>query len=139
MDGGGDPHGLVRRIFSALAAASDRWPPMDLSPSDANDGSVARGEVGSILIEAAAEGPKIEGRFAMDIDLSYLDSEGTTIDNLAGTIAHEMMHNLGFTHPGGYKDRNYISVFDFIIERNGRYSPGLSLAGDASGRVCYVV
>jgi len=77
--------------------------------------------------------PVIQGTFEITLNKAYLGerdySPGRDADYWAGVIAHEMLHNLGHTHPKGVYDGVFIRDYQNAIRYNGNYRPGLSLVG----------
>lgn len=55
-----------------------------------------------------------------------LSSFGANVNYWAGVIAHEMLHNLGHTHPNGVYDQVFIREYENALIYNGRYSRGRS-------------
>ncbi len=50
-------------------------------------------------------------------DISMTDPRYVTmVESTAGTIAHEMLHQMGHSHPRGYNDNNFITAFGDSIE-----------------------
>lgn len=77
-------------ILSALLEAEYHW---QLECTDLPSGRDVNGNPTTVFADShvAIEGAK------MRLDRSYLSS-GVTKEELAGTMAHELMHNRGFTH-----------------------------------------
>lgn len=77
--------------------------------------------------------PVTEGSFEITLNKAYLGERDYSLGRdeayWAGVIAHEMLHNLGHTHPEGVYDGVFIRDYQNAIRHNGTYRPGLSLVG----------
>jgi hypothetical protein len=95
------------------------------------------GHLGPLLPDNAPFHPfQIQGNFKIWLSIDRLRSESA--DQMAGVIAHEMLHNLGHDHPNGYYDDNFTTVFGDTLANNGQYRrrlksrPGFGLRGGGS-------
>jgi hypothetical protein len=69
----------------------------------------------------------IRGNFKIWLSIDRLRNESA--DQMAGVIAHEMLHNLGYAHPDGYYDDNFITVFGDVLATNGKYHRRIQTKG----------
>ena len=66
---------------------------------------------------------KFDGEFNVMLNLKHLsDRNWNDAETWAGTIFHEMLHQMGYTHfKGVYNDDMYITVIGDCVTNNGRY------------------
>ncbi|MEN3334885.1 MAG: hypothetical protein V7641_4250 [Blastocatellia bacterium] len=71
------------------------------------------------------------GKFSVTLNSAYVGRDGiySSVDYWAGTIAHEMLHNLGHQHGDSKSDKNYsdyqINVLDRVVASNGANDKGV--------------
>lgn len=67
--------------------------------------------------------PYLAGKFSVTLNTYFLGSStywvGRDPDYWAGTITHEMMHNLGHDHPEGKYDGVFIRTYEEAVWDNG--------------------
>lgn len=96
-------------------------------------GFAGQGTVGTISIRYVPGGLGLTGaghyevRGYFDIELNPNNVRNDTTDELAGTIVHEMWHNLGHSHYDSYTDGNFTTVMGDIVLNGGTYIPRTSL------------
>jgi len=64
---------------------------------------------------------RVSGRFVIKISKYHVNKLST--NQLAGVIAHEMLHQMGHSHNKHYDDNMFITVFGDLVANNGRYVP----------------
>lgn len=78
---------------------------------------------------------KFSGEYEVQINLKHFRSSSwQDPDVWAGTIFHEMLHQMGYNHDvGNYQDEMFITVLGDCVTNNGTYRSrnGLSLTGRA--------
>lgn len=88
-----------------------------------------RGQIARVTAEfAAANGGQprhyTQGTFAVTLNTALFGnpnlSYGRDAAYWAGTICHEMLHNLGHHHPEGVYDGYFIRVYETAVWRNGQ-------------------
>ena len=75
---------------------------------------------------------RMQGTFNISLNRYNLsNADWATADTWAGVIFHELLHQMGHSHPNGYKDGNYITVAGDCLQENGSFSSrsSLTLAG----------
>lgn len=93
---------------------------------DARGGWTGRAPVGTVMAEYASVGSAparffTRGTFTVTLNTALLGantSYGRDPAYWAGTICHEMLHNLGHDHPVGVYDGIFIRVYETAVWRN---------------------
>jgi len=81
----------------------------------------------------------VTGEFNIDLARHHIDTTTPTI--LAGTISHEMLHQMAHSHlegTSGYLDHNFIVVFQSCLENDGAYIPRTGSSLHAAGPGCKI-
>lgn len=102
-------------------------------------GQAPRGEFVKVTEKTPKDGfslvpfTDVTGEFEMEISLPFLNK--LPAHQTAGTIAHEMLHNMGHDHPKGYTDQNFVTIFGDTLGLDGKFvareeKKAFSLAGE---------
>lgn len=114
----GQMQSLLQRGFPRVSVLIDQL----------GEGSTRAGEayVGSYV---DARNGSVSGSYNFTVDTDFIDTY-SDISQIAGVMAHEMLHQMSHDHPNGYNDENFVVVFQNCFVNNGSYArPGLSLHG----------
>jgi hypothetical protein len=130
---GNDPnyHGaydLLRFQLMCLKIKSEnrQFPTIHIYPMYEKSEMQAKGTVGCISCISYGSTFSIKGKFEVKLNRCNLDASNENIENLifwAGTIVHEMLHNLRHKHKEhDYSNQWQINVFENCFVSNGNYS-----------------
>ncbi|CAF1280347.1 unnamed protein product [Adineta ricciae] len=120
-------HDLLRfqLMCLKLEIEENRFPVIHLYPTYEKSDTQAEGKLGCISCISHGSKFSIEGAFHIKLNQHNLDTTNEQIGNSiywAGTIVHEMLHNLGHKHQiNDYTDQWQINVFEKCFLYNGNY------------------
>jgi hypothetical protein len=127
---GNDPnyHGaydLLRFQLMCLKMKSEngQFPTIHIYPIYEKSEMQAKGTVGCISCISYGSTFSIRGKFEVKLNRFNLDASSENLTFWAGTIVHEMLHNLGHKHiENDYSNQWQINVFENCFIYNGNYS-----------------
>ena len=118
-------HDLLR--FQLMCLEKVKFPTIHLYPIYEKSDTQARGNLGCVSCIAHRSTFSIQGNFQMKLNRYNLDVDNERFQAnsiyWAGTIVHEMLHNLGHQHvDDDYSDRWQINVLENSFIYDGNYS-----------------
>ncbi|CAF1336170.1 unnamed protein product [Rotaria sordida] len=119
---------LLRFQLMCLKMKSEygQFPTIHIYPMYEKNETQAEGTVGCISCISHGSTFSIEGNFQVKLNRYNLDASNKNIGNSvywAGTIVHEMLHNLGHKHKNNdYSNQWQINIFENCFIYNGNYS-----------------
>ncbi|CAF2649924.1 unnamed protein product [Rotaria sp. Silwood2] len=122
------PHDLLQYQLMCLKVKGekDEFPTIHIYPIYEESHILGRGEVGCVSFISHGSTFSTHDEFDINLNRYNLDAPGTNgLDPVfwAGTIVHEMLHNLGHRHEAkGYNNIWQIDVFKKCFVHNGNYS-----------------
>ncbi len=121
-------HMTEMQLYALFRQGMPRARIQAFSPEMANEKFVGYAPIGDIL-QVRCEGGgvhTVKGEFQVSLNQREIEKYKTYQDYemLAGTIAHEFLHNLCHSHtngPNAYTDDNFITVFGDCLQYDGKY------------------
>ncbi|CAF3600617.1 unnamed protein product [Rotaria sordida] len=99
-----------------IKSENDQFPTIHIYPMYEKNETQAEGTVGCISCISHGSTFSIEGNFQVKLNRYNLDALNKNVENLvywAGTIIHEMLHNLGHKHKNNdYSNQWQINIFE---------------------------
>ena len=119
---------ILRFQLDCLEQKSVRqtFPTIHIWPWHEQSQTIAKGTLDCVTITSKGTKFTTSGEFNVWLNRYHLaapTSTGSDADFWAGTIVHEMLHNLGHSHDD-YSDSWQINVFEKCLAQDGNYSPG---------------
>lgn len=114
-----------------LGSGKVKFPKVRLNYQNVPEGKyLAQAYVGVMRVATGHDG--FAGKFELDVNAWYLhNARQADLSNpiyWAGVIAHELLHNLGHSHPQGRADADYyktqLVVYEHALRANGQYTFG---------------
>lgn len=114
--------------FQLMCLENIQLPTIHIYPIYEISDKIAEGTIGCISCISHGLTFSIEGNFQIKLNRYYLNTtDNNTVTNkvsLAGTIVHEMLHNLGHKHgDNDYSNQWQINLFEKCFVYNGNYLP----------------